>query len=109
MFETESFKNQLRDAVSIEAGSGGLKEYETRIVDYLQKLASENERPLMLDEARKIAGARRGIPDALNSARALARQASAYALAEKRTVLLQSDIERAYQVMFCGVWPFCKS
>jgi len=108
MFETEGFKNQLTDAVSREAGNNNLKEYEIRIIDYLQRLASENERTLMDSEVRKVASERRGIPDALNSARELVKQASTYAAAEKRTVLTQSDVEKAYQARFCRVWPFCK-
>ncbi len=108
MFETEDFKKQLDTAVSRETGSSGLKEYETQIIDRLQRLASENESSLMDSEVRKVASERRGIPDALNSARELTRAASRYALAEKRTVLKMSDIEAAYKEKFCQVWPFCK-
>ena len=108
MFETKDFENQLKQAVSAEARNSGLETYETAIIDYLQRLASENERPLMLDEMRKVASARRGIPYALNSARSLAMMASTYAVEEKRTVLTQSDVEKAYRRTFCGVWPFCK-
>jgi hypothetical protein len=109
MFETDDFKKQLEGAVASEADYRGLKEYEDSIIDYLQRLASENERPLMLKEMRKAASARRGIPDAVNSARILVRRASRYAAAEKRTVLTQSDVEKAYRAKFCRVWPFCKT
>lgn len=108
MFETEDFRKRIEDAVASEAGNRGLEKYETSIIGFLQGLASENERPLMLEEMRKAASVRRGIPDAVNSARELIRQASTYALAEKRAVLRQSDVEKAYWAMFCGVWPFCK-
>lgn len=109
MFETGSFKDQLTDAVSRETGNNNLEQYENRIVDYLQTLASENESTLMDSEVRKAASARRGIPDALKSARELTREAAGYAAEEKRTVLQLGDIQKAYRAKFCQYWPFCKS
>jgi hypothetical protein len=111
MFETEGFKNELTRGVARGTEISGLLEYETRIVDYLQRLASENESPLMEREVRmhKVASERRGVPDALNSATELTKEASKYAAADRRTLLRMSDIEAAYRAKFCQFWPFCKS
>jgi len=109
MFETEDFKKRLTDVVSREAGVRGLAEYENAIINYLQRLASENEGILMEREFRKAAGERRGMADALNNARYLTEEAARYAAAEKRPVLKVSDIEAAYRAKFCQFWPFCKS
>ena len=109
MFETEGFKDQLTEAVSREAADSGLKEYEPEIINYLQKLASENESTLMEREVRKVASERRGMPDALISVRVLARDASRSAAAEKRTILKLADVQAAYRAKFCQFWPFCKS
>jgi hypothetical protein len=108
MFETESFKKQLESAISAEAGSGGLTQYETAIIAHLQRLAADNESTLMERELRKAASERRSVLDALNNARSLAREACRYAAAEKRTVLELSDIDTAYRAKFCQFWPFCK-
>jgi hypothetical protein len=109
MFETEVFKKQLTDVIAREVGGTGLTEYETAVIDFLQRLASENENILMEREVRKVASERRGMSDALDSARNLTREASRYAAAEKRPVLKVSDIEAAYRAKFCQFWPFCKS
>jgi len=108
MFETEEFREQLESAVSSEAARNNLERYQTASIEYLQRLALENERTLMESEGRKAAGVRRGIADALRSARELTREAAKYAAAEKRTLLTRSDVEKAYQAKFCQVWPFCK-
>jgi len=94
--------------VSGEAARNEMREYQIAIIGYLQNLASGNEITLMESERRKAAGAQRGIEDALGSARELIRVASTYATADKRTLLTQSDVEKAYQARFCRVWPFCK-
>ena len=109
MFETTRFKEQLTDVVTREALNNNLEEYEPAIIDYLQRLASENESVLMERELRKTAAARRGIPDALRSAVELTKEASRYAAAENRKLLRVSDIRAAYSAKFCQVWPFCKS
>jgi len=108
MFETEGFKAQLTQVISLEAFNNNLEEYETRIVDYLQHLASENEDVLMEREMRKAAHIQRGVNDALHSAIELTKDASRYAAAENRSVLRVSDIEKAYRARFCQFWPFCK-
>jgi len=108
MFETRDFRARLTEAVSSEAAGSGL-EYETEIISYLQRLASENESILMEREMQKAASERRGISDALISAKILARDASRFAVAEKRTVLKLTDVEAAYRAKFCQFWPFCKS
>ena len=108
MFENESFKSSLTSTVSMEAGRRGLASYETGIVDYLQKLASVNEVTLMEQEMRKVVGARRGINEALQSARELVKEGAKFAAADKRTTLTVADITAAYRVKFCSVWPFCK-
>jgi hypothetical protein len=109
MFETEQFKRQLTDTIVTEASRTSIKTYEIAIVDYLQKLATTNEQPLMEREMRKAAGERRGLLDALSSARELTREAVGLAIAERRTLLKVSDFEAAYRSRFCRVWPFCKS
>jgi hypothetical protein len=109
MFETDDFKKQLTDAISSEAGANNMQQYQLSVVDYLQNLAIVNERSLMVDEMRKSAGARRGVLEALGSARELTREASKYAALDRRTVLQESDIQAAYRAKFCQVWPFCKS
>lgn len=108
MFETNAFKRRLADALYEEATDKGLAGYEPEAVTFLQDLAIANESILMERELRKAAGTRRGITDALASARELAQEASRYARSEKRNTLSESDMEKAYGAKFCKVWPFCK-
>jgi AICAR transformylase/IMP cyclohydrolase PurH len=107
MFETDNFKNQLRAAISAEAVRNGLT-YDAAIVEYLQKLASENEKDLMERELRKSVGDRRGIQDALRSATELAAEAARNATMQKSNNLSLANIQDAYRAKFCRVWPFCK-
>jgi histone H3/H4 len=107
MFETDEFKNQLAASISAEAGNNNIERYETRIVDYLQGIATETEN-LEARQMKKGAKVRGGIPDALSSAKELTREASKYAAAEKRKVITLTDIESACKAKFCQVWPFCK-
>jgi hypothetical protein len=108
MFETQRFKEQLAEAVSMEVANNNLERYENAIIDYLQRLASGNESDLMERELRKAPGTQRGVRDAVNSARELTKDASRYALADKRTTLRVVDIDAAYKARFCQFWPFCK-
>ena len=109
MFETEEFNAQLRDTIIRQASLIKLERYEVQIVDFLQALASENEPHLMERELRKAQGVpRRGIPDALKSARELTMEAARYAVSDGRTLLKLSDIQQAYRAKFCQFWPFCK-
>lgn len=108
MFETERFKKLLDSTVSIETDNNNLERYQPSIIDYLQGLATRNESTLMEREVRKAAAAQRGIPDALMSASILVKEAATYATADKRKLLTQADVEKAYQAKFCRVWPFCK-
>ena len=107
MFETENFRSQLEDAISSEAAQANITEYRTSIVRYLQNLALENEAVLMEREVKKLAG-RRGMADALASARQLVREAALYSRSENRTTLYLEDVKKAYQVNFCRFWPFCR-
>jgi len=109
MFETEIFRAQITSVVRQVAGKNNMGRYENSIVKYLQELASENESVLMERELRESPAQRRGIPDALQSVEELTREASRYALAEKRTVLKLADIQKAYEAKFCQVWPFCSA
>jgi len=108
MFETETFATQLKTIVSTQAAESGMKEYQERIVNYLQNLATANESTLMESELRKSASSRRGVGDALSSARVLVKEASSYATADKRTLVTTADVEKAYRAKFCQVWPFCR-
>lgn len=107
MFETPQFREQLTQIILREARAAGMDQYENSIVEYLQKLAVENEPILMERELKKTTG-RRGIPDALASAAKLVQEASRYAASDKRTTVRESDIQKAYGLKFCQVWPFCK-
>lgn len=108
MFETQQFKDQLKTAISSEAGRNSMNEYQTAIVDYLFDFARTNEPELMRVEFTKAVSERRGIPDALESARTIVRDASAIARNNNRIVLTRADVEIAYKAKFCRVWPFCK-
>jgi hypothetical protein len=109
MFETDAFKEQLRETIGLEAARQGMARYETAIVGRLQSLAVQNEPTLMGLELRKTASVRRGIPDALASAQSLIKAASARASAARRTLVTDDDVVAAYQAQFCQVWPFCRS
>jgi adenylosuccinate synthase len=109
MFETEDFRKQLENAISSTAAQQGMTEYQTAITTYLQSLATVNEPVLMENEMKKAVGARRGIYDALESARALVSEAATYAQSEKRKVIQVVDVQKAYSAKFCKVWPFCRS
>ena len=47
MFETEEFRKQIQEAFITEAANNKMDRYEPEIIEYLQRLASENERLLM--------------------------------------------------------------
>lgn len=108
MFEQSQFRELLERETSSTAGQSGLRFYNAAVVDYLQRLASENEVILMETELRKAQGSRRGIPEALVSARLLVKEASRVASAAGRDTLQVEDMQVAYRAKFCQVWPFCK-
>jgi histone H3/H4 len=108
MFETEDFRKLIDSAISEEAANLGVERYQTAIPTYLQGLATGNESILLTEELRKSVGTRRDTADAVRSARILAREASGYALSERRSVLTVADMQKAYQAKFCQVWPFCR-
>ena len=108
MFESAQFREQLDHEVSAEAGRAGLARYQVAVVDYLQRLAAENEAALMETELRKARESRRGVQDAIASARVLAKAASVCAVAAGRNVLQTEDMQRAYLANFCQIWPFCR-
>ena len=108
MFETERFKKQLTDAVIAEALNHKLTQYQPSIIDYLHGLAYENEKDLMERELRKAVTERRGVREAIDSARMLISEASGYAIRDGRDLLKLSDVQTAYRAKFCQFWPFCK-
>ena len=108
MFETTVFGSQVEEAISSETQRGGLEHYETTIVRFLQSLATENEAALMKIEETKMLGQRRGIREALESVRSLARGAAIRARFESRTTLKLEDIQTEYKARFCQFWPLCK-
>lgn len=108
MFETTQFHDQLRDTVSSAAGRAGLAQYQNAIITYLQDLATGNEEVLMEREFRKVAGQRRGIAEALESANRVAVEASQYAREDGRSLLELRDILKAAANNYCQIWPFCK-
>jgi len=107
MFETEEFRELLEEVVSKEARRNNMR-YNAAIIDYLQQLASGNERVLMEREFEKAVGSRRGAWDAFQSAVELTRDASVYASRQGRPVLQLADIRKAYEAKFCQFWPFCR-
>jgi histone H3/H4 len=108
MFETAQFREQVEHEISTEATQAGLTQYQVAVVDYLQRLAAENEAALMETELRKARESRRGLRDAVASARVLAKAASLLASAAGRNTLQIEDIQIAYRANFCQVWPFCR-
>src|SRR5258706_2208906 len=108
MFETQQFRTQLVDAISTEAGLNNMVRYQTAVVDLLFDYARNNEADLMRVEFTKALPQRRGVVDALQSARTLVRDASTIARNDNRSLLTRADIEVAYKAKFCRVWPFCK-
>jgi hypothetical protein len=95
-------------AIATEAFRNGMVEYDDSIVPFLQALATQNESGLMESERAKTALERRGLEDALVSARIIVRQAAEYARARRGTTLTVEDVQRAYRAQFCRVWPFCR-
>jgi len=108
MFETARFKTLLKETIAGEATNQGFTQYEIGIVDLLQLRATENASVLMERELRKSPGMRRGISDALSSAREIIVLASAYAVADKRTVLRVSDVDAALSGTSFRAWPFIR-
>jgi hypothetical protein len=106
MFETEEFRALLEEVVSGEVRRNNMR-YNAAVVDYLQQLASGNERVLMEREFEKAVGFRRGAWDALRSAAELTRDACVYASRQGRPDLQLVDIRKAYEAKFCQFWPFC--
>jgi len=108
MFETTHFTEELTNTISREAANNGMERYETGIVGFLQTLAINNESILLQEELRKSASLRRGTPDALQSTKLLVETAARFAQADKRSTLSLSDMQRAWEVNFCRIWPFCR-
>jgi hypothetical protein len=108
MFEGNQFREQLQQAIADETAHRGLERYEDSIIAFLQELAVSNESVLMESEAERPITARRGIPDALQSARSLVEEAANFTRADGRTTLTLGDMEGAYKIRFCSVWPFCR-
>jgi hypothetical protein len=108
MFETQSFRERLADTISRHVTANNLTEYDSTIVSYLQQKAVDNEKALMDIEHKKSASSQRGVNDALVSAITLIREASKYAIADRRKLLTKADVEAAYKAKYCQVWPFCK-
>jgi len=108
MFETQDFRNQLTNAISTEAAENRMGRYQTAIVDLLFDYARNNEADLMPIEFTKALPQRRGVANALESARTLVRDASLIARNDNRDLLTRADIEVAYRAKYCRVWPFCK-
>ena len=101
MFETPEFRQYLRDEFY---KAGGYSTEETTIISYLQNLAVENERdPSFVRRPEDQA-----IVFALQSARELISQALVYKRQRGDDLLTLGDIQKAYQALFCSVWPFCK-
>lgn len=108
MFETNQFKEQLTNTISLEAANNGMETYETGIVNFLQTLATNNESVLFEEELKKLASQRRGIPNALQSTKYLVEIAAKFAQSEKSTTLRLSDMQHAWEVSYCRIWPFCR-
>jgi hypothetical protein len=108
MFESQDFREKLLGAVKSEAAQNNMNEYQTAIIDFLRTQAVANESTLMESERTKNVAQRRGVPEALTSARQLIKTASAIAAKDKRTLLTEADVRAAHTAMYCRVWPFCK-
>ena len=108
MFESAEFKNMLQDAVGAEVLRNNMESYHVDIIDFLVSHAKSNESHLMEIEERKNIKERRGVPEALGSARDLIRTASAIAADAERSTITLQDVESAYRDRYCRVWPFCR-
>lgn len=108
MFETQDFRNQVQRTIINEAASNDIKQYQPGIVDFLVRLASSNEKLLMESEIKKEVSERRGTRDAIISVRLIIKEASAIAKRDERNLLTISDVQLAYETLFCQIWPFCR-
>lgn len=109
MFETDQFRKQLRETINQASWNKGMRKPgdEEEIIELLISFAIQNERHLMLIESKKPIYSRKGISDALSSARALVDEAYK-TKTEKLDTLTIEDIRRAYINKYCQIWPFCK-
>ena len=109
MFETDEFREKLEGVMIREARRRGLSQYQPAAVIFLQSLARENEAILLEAEERKaVVWRRRGVSDALESARRLARSAADLAGTEGRDTLTWHDVKSALETQYCQFWPFCR-
>jgi DNA-binding SARP family transcriptional activator len=104
---SDEFRERIRQRVSQAAGQAGMQQYHVSIIENLMSKAAEKRQVNESNELRKSLGSRRSIDDALASVEALAKAASEYATAEKRTLLTEADVDKAYVAGFCRWWPLC--
>src|SRR5258705_1890865 len=105
MFETREFRVLLEKTLFVESMTRGVQKYDATIIDYLQNLAIENERdPSFLRRYTALGAVR----VATRSLKRLLAQAFAYAGERGDPAPRLEDVEKAYQALFCKIWPFCK-
>ena len=106
MFESAFFTDLLNAVVREEVSASELEDYPIYIVTFLQGMAVDNENKNSEAEFFKIEGEKRGIPEALDSARKIVRKAIEYAVERNKSVLTVEDIQTAYVSFHGQSWPF---
>lgn len=107
MFETREFGDRLSREISNVALAYGTT-VEPTIPGVLQDIALQNEAILMERERLRPITERRGIPEAIGSARIIIADAAGYARSARRTQISVADVSEAIRIKFCQLWPFCR-
>ncbi len=102
-----AFRDEVKDAVVGAARRGGMKHYQSAIVDRLMQHLQNNRQVLLEQEQIKTASLRKNKSEALESVSTLVKRASEIAANNKRTLVEATDFDQAYKEKFCMVWPFC--
>jgi hypothetical protein len=106
MFETPEFREQIVNALPRIVREAGATVYDDEIIDYLLNLAIDNERRdsrFLRDYTVETV-----LQLTLASLERLIRQGVVYARQRRYRGVTLGDVEKAYQALFCRVWPFCK-
>jgi len=105
--ESDDFRAEIESRVNRTAGSSGMSHYQQAIVSQLMSHLNEKKGVRLLEESKKAAHLQRTKLDALNSVQVLIETAAQYAREDRRTTVTKDDLDKAYKVKFCMVWPFC--
>ena len=104
--ETEDFERAIRSRIQQRLVEADVEGYSYTFAGKLAKIAREN-RPTYEDRAKHGAPVFR-LDQVLTSVDFLIDTSISIARSDKRATVREHDVERAIEMHFCQIWPFCK-